>query len=68
MKSADGLGTNLAELGMNDLTTRRILRRSNLATRQHYIKVRNPKVQSAVQMLEPIQLACWMDPMQRRPC
>jgi|SRR5215472_491133 len=48
-----GLGTNLAELGVDDLTIQRILRHANVATtRQHYIKVRNPKVEAAMQMLE----------------
>jgi integrase len=48
-----GLGTNLAEMGVDDLTIQRILRHANVATtRQHYIKVRNPKVEAAMQLLE----------------
>lgn len=48
-----GLGTNLAELGVDELTIQRILRHANVATtRQHYIKVRNPKVEAAMQLLD----------------
>jgi integrase len=42
-----GLGTNLAELGVDELTIQRILRHANVATtRQHYINVRNPKAEA----------------------
>ncbi|SRR6266498_661726 len=48
-----GLGTNLAELGVDDLTIQRILRHANVQiTRQHYIKVRDPKVAAAMKLLE----------------
>jgi integrase len=48
-----GLGTNLAELGVDDLTIQHMLRHANVATtRQHYIKVRNPKIEAAMLMLE----------------
>jgi integrase len=48
-----GLGTNLAELGVDELTIQRILRHSNVATtRQHYIKVRDAKAEAAMQLLE----------------
>jgi integrase len=48
-----GLGTNLAEMGVDDLTIQRILRHANVATtRQHYIKVRDLKVEAAMKLLE----------------
>ena len=48
-----GLGSNLAELGVDELTIQKILRHSNVATtRQHYIKVRDPKVEAAMQLLD----------------
>jgi integrase len=48
-----GLGTNLAELGVDELTIQRILRHANVATtRAHYIKVRNPKIEAATQLLD----------------
>lgn len=53
-----GLGTNLAELGVDDLTIQRILRHSNVqVTPQHYIKVRDPKVDAAMKLLEA---ALWL--------
>ena len=66
----DRYGTNLAELGVDELTIQRILRHSNVATtRQHYIKVRNPKVDAAMQMLESALSAdCALDsPGERKP-
>src|SRR5262249_49261374 len=48
-----GLGTNLAELGVDELTIQPILRHANVATtRAPYIKVRNPKVEAAMQLLD----------------
>ena len=48
-----GLGTNLAELGVDDLTIQRILRHANVqVTRQHDIKVRDSKVEAAMKLLE----------------
>ncbi len=48
-----GLATNLAELGVDDLTIQRILRHTNVQiTRQHYIRVRDPKVDAAMKLLE----------------
>ena len=66
-----GLGTNLAELGVDDLTIQRILRHANVATtRQHYIKVRNPKVEAAMQMLEgALPADCALDSTgEGKPC
>jgi integrase len=48
-----GLGSNLAELGVEDLTIQRILRHASVGvTRQHYIKVRDAKVNAAMELLE----------------
>jgi len=48
-----GLGTNLAELGVDDLTIQRILLHANVqVTRQHYIKVRDARVEAAMKLLE----------------
>jgi hypothetical protein len=48
-----GLGSNLNELGVPDLTIQRILRYSNVnTTRKSYIKVRDPQVLAAMAQLE----------------
>jgi len=52
-----GLASNLFELGANDLTVMRVLRQASVTvTRQHYIKVRDPKMTAAMadkERLEP---------------
>jgi len=41
------------ELGVDELTIQRILRHANVATtRAHYIKVRNPKIEAAMKLLD----------------
>jgi integrase len=48
-----GLASNLFELGADDLTVMRVLRHASVTvTRQHYIKVRDPKMTAAMSALE----------------
>jgi integrase len=47
-----GLASNLFELGVEDLTVMRILRHASVSvTRQHYIRVRDAKVEEAMEKL-----------------
>jgi integrase len=47
-----GLASNLFELGADDLTVMRILRHASVqVTREHYIKIRSAKVDSAMDSL-----------------
>lgn len=47
-----GIASNLFELGCDDLTVQRVLRHSKVqVTREKYIKVRNPKLEDAMQRL-----------------
>jgi integrase len=47
-----GLAGNLFELGADDLTVQRILRHGSVqVTQEHYIKIRNPKVDKAMETL-----------------
>jgi integrase len=47
-----GIASNLYELGADDLTVQRVLRHSKvIVTREHYIKVRDPKLDAAMQKL-----------------
>lgn len=47
-----GLASNLFELGADDLTVQRILRHASVqVTREHYIKLRNAKVDAAMDAL-----------------
>jgi len=63
-----GLGTNLAELGVDDLTIQRILLHANVqVTRQHYIKVRDARVEAAMKLLETA-LALIVRQLQRPRC
>ncbi len=48
-----GLASNLFELGVSDKVVQRILRHSRVSiTRDRYVKVRDPKVEAAMQTLE----------------
>jgi integrase len=47
-----GLASTLFELGCDDLTVQRILRHSKVSvTREHYIRLRDPKVEDAMSRL-----------------
>jgi integrase len=47
-----GIASNLFELGCDDLTVQRVLRHSKVqVTREHYLKVRDAKVEDAMQKL-----------------
>jgi integrase len=47
-----GIASTLFELGCDDLTVQRILRHAKVTvTREHYIKLRDPKVEDAMQKL-----------------
>jgi integrase len=48
-----GIASNLFALGVDDLTVQRILRHSKVqVTREHYIRVRDAKVETAMLQLE----------------
>ena len=48
-----GIASNLFELGCDDLTVQRVLRHSKVqVTRDHYIKVRDPKLDAAMNKLQ----------------
>jgi integrase len=47
-----GIASNLFELGADDLTVQRVLRHSKvIVTREHYIRVRDPKLEDAMRRL-----------------
>jgi hypothetical protein len=47
-----GIASNLFELGCDDLTVARVLRHSRVqVTREHYIKVRDAKLDAAMRRL-----------------
>ncbi len=47
-----GIASNLFQLGADDLTVQRVLRHSKVVvTREHYIKVRDEKLDAAMQKL-----------------
>lgn len=47
-----GIASNLFELGCDDITVQRVLRHSKVQiTRAHYIKIRDPKLEAAMQSL-----------------
>ena len=47
-----GIASNLFELGCDDMTVQRVLRHSEVqVTREHYIKVRDPKLDEAMERL-----------------
>jgi len=48
-----GIASNLFDLGCDDLTVQRILRHSKVqVTREHYIQVRDAKVDAAMAQLQ----------------